>query len=219
MYIGNLPVDCPCTLFARNEQGQSMRFETSVIDIVNNTSVKLTAYRHNGKLVNFNNAQCILEAVADNRFYLFAINPVVLVRDKTEPHYLITCAKEGKSKNRRGAVRIPMNGTVSLRVGTKAIADAQLYDLSYTGIAISVPKGQTFTLGDSVAASFRYKQWDEKPYQVKGKIARIEILEQGRFDRIGIEFIGVYKDIDKLIAEVQRDRASLHRQELLKKRF
>jgi len=216
MYIGNLTNNTPCVLFIKNEQNKSIRLETIILERINDFSIKLQACWHQGKLINISGHQCVLEVVAEEHFFTFELGNVLLQKEET-PVYLITCTTSGKIKNRRGAVRVPASGKAVLRVGDRMISDCHVYDLSYTGIAFSIPKGQAIAVGDSIAAGFKYK-WEETTYQVKGRVARVEVLE-GKYDRIGIEFLGVYKEIDKLVAEIQRDKVAAHKRELLRKKI
>lgn len=217
MYVGNLTENTPCALFVQNEQGQSVRLETSIIEKINEFSVRLAACWHEGKLINVSGFHCVLETVADDRFITFELGNILLQKGEF-PSYLVTCTIHGKGKNRRGAVRVPASGKAVVRVGERLIPDCQIYDLSCTGIAFSIPKGQAVSVGEVVVAGFKHK-WDDITYQIKGRIARVEVPEQGRYDRIGVEFLGVYKEIDKLVAEIQRDKVIAHKKELLRKKI
>ena len=216
MYIGNLTENTACVLFVQNEQKRSVRLESRIIERVNDFSVKLDVCRREEKLINLSGYNCVLEVVSDNRFVTFELGNIILQKG-IMPFYLATCTTAGKTKNRRGAVRVPASGPAILRVGENVITDCHVYDLSYTGVAFSIPKNQSIPVGATVIAGFKHK-WDETTYQIKGKVARIEILE-GRYDRIGIEFLSTYKEIDRLVAEIQRDKMAAHKRELLRKKL
>jgi len=218
MYIGSLPVSTPCTLFVQNDQGNSVRLDTSIIELESQVSIHLEVCLYEDKPISMSGFQCSLEVVYEGGFYSFVLDNVLLVRDTESTYYIAQCTKEARRKNRRGAVRVPIDSSTVLHVGARIIPDCSVRDVSGTGISFFVPKTETVNIGEKVFSAFRYR-WDETLYQVKGSVVRVETPEHGSYNLIGVEFSGVYANIDKLVAEIQREKVSLHKRELLQKKI
>lgn len=218
MYIGALPQNSPCTLFVQNSQGNSVRLDTTIIAIENQFSIRLQVCTYKEKPINMHGFKCTLEITHDGGFYAFELDNIKLIRESSVIYYVAQCSKESRRKNRRAAVRVPVGSNTVLHIGTKIISDCYVRDISGTGISFSVPKNEQINIGDRFYTAFKYK-WDETLHQVKGFVVRVEELENGNYKHIGCEFSGIYPGIDKLVAEIQRDQASIHKRELLQKKL
>jgi len=218
MLISKLEPQSACALFVRNEQGRSVQLETSVLSIVDKETILLEPYRYNGKLINLSGTACALEIVVEGRFYSFELDSIAITRKAEGPAYIAKCTTEGRAKNRRSAVRVPLGCNTAFSVNGNPISGCYVYDLSSTGIAVTVPKGVSIAKGDSASAGFKYK-WGDDIYKVTGRVVRIELLEKSDYIRVGVEFNEVYASIDSLVAEIQRDMVAQHKKDLLRRKF
>ena len=193
----NLEFKTPATIVVDDEKGVSLE--------------DINAIHRDGKLIVFGNIKANIEFENDGKHYEAKL--CQLSKERGEDGWCYHTDAEVKQVNRRNAIRTPYGEQVVFQRGAnKGYVSAMTFDVSLTGVGITVPNGCVENLREGILCSISITV-GERIIKTEGRIVRIAPIPNDDRTRVGFAVDRPSSQYTSFVMALQRKEAQRNKKE------
>lgn len=180
--------------------GKTMRLDAIVLKNISENTIIIQLQSEFEKKLNFYNVKTDLEFYPDGNVPIKWYNIQIISIDEG---YMVQSSKDGTRLNRRGAFRVGISATATLKtIFPNCPRQVTVRDISLTGFSITDRKRELpFVVGNTIAI-----EWEDFGHNLDliGRLIRIE--DGANATIFGFEICNICKDLSSYISTKQRQQ-------------